>query len=1046
MGTKQDNITDLASVLYETYSDFYLEYTKEENKNIHIKKFDRNHSIKSLLKTFVSDIITSQLSSKNSVGFKNPFFLPIEIELKGINEEGKVEALYFAYNQLSEKLEGKKYKKDDIEKLILEDNAFEPTQLKSEIEGKENLFQELSLYYKFVEDPDNADESFWCEYKINVRLTNKIELSQVSGIKNALNYYIKNIFLIGIFTRRLKKYVDDEENSTKRWAVAAVMARNMSHNIGAHVDYRTTLPKIKERLRELYNIFISCETCLGKGTEKLVYQWIDTMKERLDEEKTQRNEFLADYRPPPKNTMFYHDVLLPFAENTLLMDNIAASEGIVYSPNGVHNRLYIKSFINNFEIQAIYPLLQELKLNNNDDKNGNNVAINYPYQFPYLLRATKEGIDLNQAFNNKKLIYSDKHGEQLEDVEIVLPSEQSFHSILENFIRNSAKHNKHKLEDTNSDLIIHISINDNDNNPGYYDVTLYDNVSAVTATTLLNLQQKIEASLLDDNGIPRRENLGIADMKINAHLLVSQEEITDDLLRMALSIVVFDKVPDLDGCLNCNFLPLSFTENERREEAKLKERLESILTHVAPESRGININGEAEIKYHFGYRFKLAKTKKVCWIGKKIANDDQVRLEKRGIYLFEDFEQYVKKMTTSMAAFQFAVIESKVLQNWNAELNKVVKDETILNEFEKKLLLLPFRILLNIEKAEIIKGRLNEFVENRRFHVVESTILCNMKEKYFDYIILKSCWENWLNRWLKTAEGEKRPHLIVYFEDQNAKWGNFNGNKYFRFTHLFGAINSKIDEDSNEKYIIYDQHGEGLKRVPSVYFKDHFYQIIGKNSSDFPLIFSPPIRSEEKELLCYEMIEAGLCSFLILDERLGGNIFHGQNQNHEISKVQHGLIYGSSQVNQKPSFQWHIAATGRLFFVKKYLDKLFLKDMDKNENKFVCTLTKEDEDNLQLTIKYGNELIINSPDCIIMHRTFLNEEWLREKFHGKTIEEKQNQFFRLIQKLVPFIIVISGGGAPHGVCGYYKYKPFSMYDSLFGYQFSKLRITKYSLS
>jgi len=85
MFTKQEGAYDLASTLYDTYSDFYVEYTKEQNKNIHIDKFDLDNPVQSLIKTFISDILTSQTCYKGtSPNF--PFFVPTQIQIVGNTE------------------------------------------------------------------------------------------------------------------------------------------------------------------------------------------------------------------------------------------------------------------------------------------------------------------------------------------------------------------------------------------------------------------------------------------------------------------------------------------------------------------------------------------------------------------------------------------------------------------------------------------------------------------------------------------------------------------------------------------------------------------------------------------------------------------------------------------------------------------------------------------------------------------------------------------------------------------------------------------------
>jgi len=783
---------------------------------------------------------------------------------------------------------------------------------------------------------------------------------------------------------------------------------------------------------------------------ELAQNWIDEMRERFDRYKTDRNEFLADVHLPPKEVMFYRDVILPFVENTLIMDNIAASEGIKYDPGGIHNRLQIKVFINNCEIKARYPHLQRLECDSKySELEKQKCEIIYPDHFPYLIKPIKESVTLNHALNNKDF-FSDNNEDRkpVQDVSIALPSEHAFYSILENFIRNGAKHNNSKLRETQQDLVIYISVddkaNDNSIDSEYYTLTLFDNVSSITRATLFSLLKRLNDSLIDDTGKPKRENLGIADMKINCHLLSSSIEITDESLKNVLNIVLFDNLPEGNRCSNCHFSLVNLSEDLLENENKCKKELDELLNGLSAESSN-RVSGKEEKKYRFGYRFKLAKAKSVCWIGKTVANAKKEILKTKGIYLFKDVEEFFNHPNKSISLYKFAILESGVLNDWNKKSGK--ENDGLKNKLEELLLKLPFRVLLNTEIKEKVNGILKQFIEDRRIQVVEEQINLPDCDDDCEYKILKNCWENWLLRWLYTDGKKKKPHLLLHFEEKNDNWNSFEGNDYYKFTKLWNISNVKIDE-KKEIAILFGQHGGGLDKIDgSVNWKDHSFQSIGKGSADFTSIFYPPNNDKNKELFCYELIEAGLCRFLILDERLCANMYDTNDENKEIGNNMHSLIFCEKDNNEiKPSYQWHIDATGRLFLVNNFLGKDILSHREMPNTTFNCSINTKNGSVIELDIYYKNYKISDAFDGIIIHRTFLNEEWLSNKIKGNSIEDKQQDFLRMLNNKIPIIILISGGGSPTTIKGFYKFKPFSIYDRLFGHQFAKLQISKYTLT
>jgi hypothetical protein len=74
--------------------------------------------------------------------------------------------------------------------------------------------------------------------------------------RQVLDAYLSITEIKQFFWRFLKEYgpaLNDATDALIRSAVASIMARNMSHNIGSHVSARTTMDSIQRRLSELYS-------------------------------------------------------------------------------------------------------------------------------------------------------------------------------------------------------------------------------------------------------------------------------------------------------------------------------------------------------------------------------------------------------------------------------------------------------------------------------------------------------------------------------------------------------------------------------------------------------------------------------------------------------------------------------------------------------------------------------------------------------------------------------------------------------------------------
>ena len=285
--------------------------------------------------------------------------------------------------------------------------------------------------------------------------------------------------------------------------IAEIMNRNYAHHIGSHISLRSTFDKILLRIGKKIDT-----SNPGNSLEPAETATIAQMIKKLDQYKDERNEFIAGLNNEPifQTFSFYQDVILPLLENTLFMDNIAKNEGICYKNiNGNNNGDLINGGKSEcrLKIKVYFQKQNESKEEDvNADYYKNNEKIFHSLDIPYFNIVNK----IDDTFYDNKEIKN--------DFKVNLPGSLGKHciySILENFIRNTAKHSYDKKN--HNDKTIEIILRIKENKENYY-VELTDNVS--DGSKAVELQKKIEKSILE------RKNLGISDMKINACLLAGK--------------------------------------------------------------------------------------------------------------------------------------------------------------------------------------------------------------------------------------------------------------------------------------------------------------------------------------------------------------------------------------------------------------------------------------------------------------------------------------------------------------------------------------------
>ena len=765
------------------------------------------------------------------------------------------------------------------------------------------LFHSTNFDFAGLKDNIMDGEKFKKRTPSSILICSKNNLPDKT--KNNIKILLNNI--LRPFDEKYSQYREEEYQKKLKQqatiaAISQVMARNTAHNLSSHCKTRISLKQIYQRLKKLYII--------DENSHDInVKKWIEFATEKFNQYEIARSEYVADYDNAPRNIQFYKDLILPFCENTLLLDNIAASENIEYTDCGT-NKIRVRCFINDFEMKAFYKNLTCF----NSPCNNEIPEICYPDHYPYLLISknefrNEEGKEkyINDVFNFKEIV-GFKNNEQSSnaDVNIAIHNEQGFYSLLENFIRNSAKHNKPKF--ITQDLEIYIKLKENGE---YYTLYLYDNVSSQTPVRIFNNDDKnpgifdrINQSLLIDASV-RRENWGFADMKINAFLL-------------------FNKAIDLsDDKLKNNFTLVSIQSDSET----------GIETFKVIEEKPIN-------DIRFGYQMNISKARDVLWIGELPYEIES--FIKNGLEHINNIEDIKSLKLEGIAAFSFAVVNIP---------NDNLQDDEIIKQINDNKSYLPGRILLISSGANI---NLSPNIHITSLQDLKKDVNNNFK------CFIKNCWEAWLKRLLP-----KKPKLFVYYEDDIKA----STSKLISILNSNPQKQPLSEEDFN---IIFDRHGNGQNQcLDETKYKLNFYFnnstfYFDKGSDDFSALYYLPANEIEADIFAYEIMDAATTNIFIIDERIAGkrNIKPPYSSDFDIFGIKGGkagcfdVVYQAGKVFVITKINDEIIYESSDYF--QYSEKKENSDEVKKINFSTNSKISENVNSLK-------------KDILIIHRTYLKD-------------------------------------------------------------------------
>lgn len=710
-------------------------------------------------------------------------------------------------------------------------------------------------------------------------------------------------------------------------AETKILSRNFSHHIGSHVMPNVSLRQIRERFKQL------CD-------KEISEDYLDFLKTKLDTYITERNEFLCDPDGSLKPVLFYSQIISPFFENILLIDNLCRSEGLGFRKDkGCDIEIEVK--INNLPVTASYNECPILLYNGLSGKNSHGA-----FQF---VAASVNGNDLPIAIANVHTIYS----------------------ILENFIRNTAKHQKEKFEidyQTQSlkvPLKIFLYLEQDKTDIHSFWLTISDNVSIVPKGFENN-----DPVIIDNNNAVSQSNLGIIDFKICAGLLNKRP---------------FDQVDE------------SIFKINRAVDGKLS------------------------------YSFKILKPKDVCLIGYR-KNDN---LKHQTLDYFANAEDFINAKRSPIPYQFFLIKEAEfkelVKNTENLRLLQfrvlIEKDATYegnspeyfeVDKYGRKYLLSQ-AINLNKNTNEILEQCWQQWL--KRWGGDKKELIVYSDDKLDN-------WDSPFNGGdaLDFKYGHFRPFtksieiLSSYYP------------KVFYDHHGGGFCNAVFPAErsflSSNAYIAFGKNSKDfaiIKNTKPVAGEKWLlpYWLTEAGLSKI-LIIDERVVDLAANIYNHKLSRDALLTKGKFWYSKYTNQFHSNNVNwwsKEESKQLHNIdsywasnIYVATHLNGKP-------IKDSLFFENnEHWVKVIVNDnlsIRSNFDYLTCAACKVTD--------FNNEMIINEFEVIIIHRTFLNDQSLKTYWGGKTSTE----VLYILNKFFPLVLITSGGGDVINYAGNFKFISFN---------------------
>lgn len=737
-----------------------------------------------------------------------------------------------------------------------------------------------------------------------------------------------------------------------RSAVAAVMSRNMSHNIGSHVLTTVATEKKLETLNFRRN--------------QTLYRFLQSRMDFIAQISTEfpRWSYAA---------WFVKQIMRDFFSQEHLLSYIAISENVK------REKLKFK-IVHNGSVVL------------DESKNGS---------------------------------ISDLKKDSLIAIPGGVVGNHAFYVILEDIIRNSAKHGYASLPagEESKHLEITIKVEDRPEDE-FVTFTIFDNISRITSrcnddlpddcerdtdSLPLHLQMncKLIRGMLDATGRLRKEDWGLAEMKIAAGYL---------------------------------------QKKSIREIGEAGKENLSIIKAVA-----VKLNAES----HLGYTFRIPKPKEVLLVG--FENHDSSALRKYSIFVTNEIPE--------TRDYEFLILDENVDDSFLHLLKRVDGSETLqsesnpVTEIKTKIELLPYRLFLvsdsiTFEQSQFLKNRI-VILKRSRFDSLKK-LLDGNKENAEDFKL--TLYTEWLKHlWTLQFKTNSSPSLTLtvktqgndsgYDEDEIEKklftglQKTLSENDKKQILRRIGIVNDSPSSPQKPSGPQQDQDKGGrqegellhdIKLAKRLKFIQTELKSPGEvqGASDKIAYVRHKYLDSMKNCLYFENLSGSAQHFPILEG--GASFDHYQKMKLICQLVENGLLrigIADERVCNSSIFQSTLGGHKFKDYMRSakvyFIDKLNT-DKDKvwqnRPGDFDCELTKEGKVSARECTNPGQwEYKPHEVDILIFHQGVLDKL--------KMSQEEIEKWIDTLKEHIPFVVVTSGRGRPENVPASTKYLPFSVIES-----------------
>lgn len=541
-------------------------------------------------------------------------------------------------------------------------------------------------------------------------------------------------------------------NQSIKAAIAQVMARNSSHNIGSHVLNNLTDGSTLSKIT-----YYECKS----------YQPLSELKDLKEESKIINQ--LALFNNYVKCRMDY-------------LADITFGTPVMHTNKKVYTELY-KDF------DRVRLLLDNIS----------GLSKNFPFEIKFTL--------------NGNAITTEN------DFCIALPNDllgsQAFYNIIENVIRNTAKHNQTKLGTTIFTINLK-EITDDLNKVAdielLYEVEIFDDIKItgekIFTQNEIQIQQKYhQKTLTDKNVAVTKINWLVFCQNEQLNLSVLDEKHNNQLRNSSLGLLEMEASAAYLRKLDIANIEDDAFEVEYDNKFNNKHGSINIL-------KAINKNGA------LGYRFFVSKPTEFLFVGdfNEITLGRYTELLKMGIWFrtADDFKKEVKKESGTVFNHQFIFHQSvQFIKDFEKEENRKYKTQ------------LPFRIVELNKKT--------------------NCLLTLLRTKEVAFKKIEECvWQIWFDK----IKGDYK--VVNVFTSYQTKHCATNRYNIALLNHNDSWCQSKIDKAYNKVDYLEPLSSNAQKTLP--YFKNKLTKYLDNDEWD--------------ELKMHKIFEAAISKILIIDERI----------------------------------------------------------------------------------------------------------------------------------------------------------------------------------